>query len=197
MTEAGMPWCAAAAICLIAGQTQAQEALRLDRSDYFEAAGVNWLVFSNVNEGLFADAKISGVELIQHGVRTATNGDVRLSATPGQWDPAAQFVSRRVDQKSGVIEAVMQYPEFRYTVRVQRQGTAIRLSVLLDKPLPAAMVGKAGLNLEFVPSAYFGRSYLADSRSAIFPRYPADTMTLTPDRNAASGRSDGPGPSRE
>ncbi|MFL0419192.1 glycoside hydrolase family 9 protein [Sphingomonas sp. 179-I 2A4 NHS] len=193
MTEAGMPWCAAAAICLIAGQTQAQEALRLDRSDYFEAAGVNWLVFSNVNEGLFADAKISGVELIQQGVRTATNGDVRLSATPGQWDPAAQFVSRRVDQKSGVIEAVMQYPEFRYTVRVQRQGAAIRLSVLLDKPLPAAMVGKAGLNLEFVPSAYFGRSYLADSRSAIFPRYPADAMTLTPERNAASGRSDGPG----
>ena len=43
MTEAGMPWCAAAAICLIAGQTQAQEALRLDRSDYFEAPGVNWL----------------------------------------------------------------------------------------------------------------------------------------------------------
>ena len=60
--------------------------LRLDRSDYFEAPGVNWLVFSNINEGLFADAKISGVELIQQGVRTATNGDVRLSATPGQWD---------------------------------------------------------------------------------------------------------------
>src|SRR3546814_6313074 len=40
-------------------------ALRLDRADYFEAPGVNWLIFSNVNEGLFADAKISGVELIQ------------------------------------------------------------------------------------------------------------------------------------
>ncbi len=187
------PWCAAAAICLIASQTKAQEALHLDRSDYFEAPGVNWLVFSNVNEGLFADAKVSGVELIQQGVRTATNGDVRLSATPGQWDPAAQFVSRRVDQKAGVIEAVMQYPEFRYTIRAQRQGASIRLSVLLNQPLPPAMVGKAGLNLEFVPSAYFGRSYLADGRSAIFPRYPADAMVLTPERNAASGRSDGPG----
>ena len=46
-----------------AGVTQAPDRapLRLDRSDYFEAPGVNWLVFSNVNEGLFADAKISGV----------------------------------------------------------------------------------------------------------------------------------------
>ncbi len=167
--------------------------LRLDRSDYFEAPGVNWLVFSNVNEGLFADAKISGLELIQQGLRTATNGDVRLAATPGQWDPADQFVSRRVDKAAGVIEAVMRYPDFQYTVRAERRGAAIVLSVLLDQPLPAAMVGKAGLNLEFVPSAYFHRSYTADGKPALFPRYPNDAMTLTPERNAASGRSDGPG----
>ena len=48
-------------------------------SGYYEAPGVNWLVFSNWYDGLFADSKISGVELIQQGVRTATNGDVRLS----------------------------------------------------------------------------------------------------------------------
>lgn len=167
--------------------------LRLDRSDYFEAPGVNWLVFSNVNEGLFADAKISGVELIQQGVRTATNGDVRLAATPGQWDPAGAFVRRRVDKAAGVIEAVMRYPDFDYTVRAERRGGKVVLSVILDKPLPAAMVGKAGLNLEFVPSAYFHRSYTADGRAALFPRYPADAMTLTPERNLASGRSDGPG----
>ncbi len=183
----------AAALLSIAVPGFAQTTLRLDRSDYFEAPGVNWLVFSNVNEGLFADAKISGVELIQQGVRTATNGDVRLAATPGQWDPAAAFVSRRVDKAAGVIEAVMKYPDFTYTVRAERRGASIVLSVLLDKPLPASQVGKAGLNLEFVPSAYFRHSYSADGRSGLFPRYPADAMTLTPERNPASGRSDGPG----
>lgn len=171
----------------------AQTPLRLDRADYFEAPGVDWLIFSNVNEGLFADAKISGVELIQQGLRTATNGDVRLSATPGQWDPAAQFVSRRVDKAAGVIEAVMEYPGFRYTVRAERRGSAVVLSVLLDQPLPAELVGKAGLNLEFVPSAYFHRSFTSDGKPGLFPRHPADAMTLTPERNAASGRSDGPG----
>ncbi|WP_317152897.1 glycoside hydrolase family 9 protein [Sphingopyxis indica] len=167
--------------------------LRLDRADYFEAPGVNWLIFSNVNEGLFADAKISGVELIQQGVRTATNGDVRLSPTPGQWDPAARFVSRRVDKQAGVIEAVMQYPDFGYTVRAERRGGSVVISVLLDRPLPAEMVGKAGFNLEFVPSAYWHHAYLADGRPALFPRHPADRMQLTAERNAASGRSDGPG----
>lgn len=89
-----------------AGVAQAPDRppLPLDRSDYFEAPGVNRLVFSNVNEGLFADAKISGGELIQQGVRTATNGDVRLSATPGRWDPSATFIRRRVDKTAGVIE---------------------------------------------------------------------------------------------
>lgn len=183
--------CAAAPVS--AQTSPAGPTLRLDRSDYFEAPGVNWLVFSNVNEGLFADSKISGVELIQQGIRTATNGDVRLSATPGQWDPAATFVSRRVDKATGVIEAVMRYPDFQYTVRAERRGSAILLSVLLDQALPASQVGKAGLNLEFVPSAYFHHSYAADGRPALFPRYPADAMTLTPERNAASGRSDGPG----
>jgi endoglucanase len=167
--------------------------LKLDRAEYFEAPGVNWLIFSNVNEGLFADAKISGVELIQQGIRTATNGDVRLSATPGQWDPAGQFVARRVDKAAGVIEVDMRYPGFTYTVRAERRGSAVVLSVSLDQPLPADQVGKAGLNLEFVPSAYWHRSFLADGRSALFPRHPNDAMTLTAERNPASGRSDGPG----
>ncbi|MGT2513766.1 cellulase N-terminal Ig-like domain-containing protein [Sphingomonas panni] len=174
-------------------QTPDRPPLRLDRSDYFEAPGVNWLIFSNVNEGLFADAKISGVELIQQGVRTATNGDVRLSSTPGQWDPSATFVRRRVDKTAGVIEVTMRYPDFGYTVRAERRGGAVVLSVLLNQALPAAQVGKAGLNLEFVPSAYFHKSYAADGKPALFPRYPADAMTLTPERNLASGRSDGPG----
>ncbi|NJC34134.1 hypothetical protein GGR88_001608 [Sphingomonas jejuensis] len=181
-------------LAAVALPAQAQDGgLRLDRSDYFEAPGVNWLIFSNVNEGLFADAKISGVELIQQGVRTATNGDVRLAATPGQWDPSARFVSRRVDKAAGLIEAVMAYPDFSYTVRAERQGAAIRLSVVLDRPLPAAMVGRAGLNLEFVPSAYWHHSFLADGRAGLFPRHPADAMQLTAERNPASGRADGPG----
>lgn len=169
--------------------------LELNEASYYETSGVNWLVFSNWYDGLFADAKISGVELIQQGERTATNGDVRLSPTPGQWDPIGRLVSRNVDEKTGIVEAVLEYPEhdFRYVLRTEPVGDKLRLSINIDKPLPAALAGKAGFNLEFLPSAYFHRSYMADGRPNQFPLHPASAMALTPERNPASGRSDGPG----
>ena len=169
--------------------------LRLGPAGYYEAPGVNWLVFSNWYDGLFADAKMSGVELIQQDVRTVTNGDVRLSATPGQWDPIGRLIERKVDAKTGVVEAVLDYPDFqfRYVVRAEPRGGSLLVSVVLPSALPAALAGKAGFNLEFLPAAYFHKSFIADGRGGTFPRYPASAMTATSTRNAASGRSDGPG----
>lgn len=169
--------------------------LTLGEAGYYESPGVNWLVFSNWYDGLFADSKISGVELIQRGARTATNGDVRLSATPGQWDPIGRLVDRKTDARTGVVEARLEYPEhdFRYTIRAEPHGNQLRISIELPQALPAALQGKAGFNLEFLPSAYFRKSYMADEQSGIFPLYPAGTMMLTSERNAASGRSEGPG----
>ena len=54
---------------------------------YFEKQGLNVLVFNNWYNDNFSDSKISGIEIIHHGIRTATNGDVRLNPTPEQWDP--------------------------------------------------------------------------------------------------------------
>lgn len=34
---------------------------------------------------MVSDQKLSGLEIIQHAQRIATNGDVRLSSTPAQW----------------------------------------------------------------------------------------------------------------
>ncbi|NIJ19884.1 hypothetical protein FHS95_001553 [Sphingomonas naasensis] len=173
----------------------AQDDLRLNDSGYFEARGVNLLVFSNWYDGLFADAKISGVEIIQQGERTATNGDVRLSATPGQWDPIGRMVKRDVDAKTGAIEALLEYPDykFQYHIRAERKADGVHIAVILDQPLPATLAGKAGLNLEFLPSAYFHKSFLADGKPGAFPIYPAGDMIAGGARNAASGRDFGPG----
>ena len=83
-------------------QTPSEPALQLNEKGYFEGPAVNVLAFSNWYDGLFADAKISGIEIIQLGMRSATNGDVRLSATPGQWDAIGALVGRKVDAKAGV-----------------------------------------------------------------------------------------------
>jgi len=184
-----------ASAAALAPPIAAQENIRLDEAGYFEERGVNVLVFSNWYDGLFADSKISGVEIVQQGERTATNGDVRLSATPGQWDPIGRMVKRDVDTKTGTIEALLEYPEykFQYRIRAERRADGVHVAVILDQPLPAALAGKAGFNLEFLPPAYFHKSFLADGRPGAFPLYPAGDMIAGGERNAASGRDIGPG----
>jgi hypothetical protein len=46
------------------------------------------------------------------------------------------------------------------------------VSVPLPSPLPDALEGRAGLNIEFLPSAYFGTSYIAGQRTGVFPSPP-------------------------
>jgi len=146
----------------------------LNELEYFSKRGLDVLVFNNYYDGLFSDSKIAGVELIHHGVRTATNGDVRLSATPEQWDPVALMVDRKVDARSGTITTRLGYPneKFEYDIRVSPAGEGVRVQVVFDKPLPKALEGRAGFNLEFLPSAYWGKTWLTEQGSGQLPLYP-------------------------
>src|SRR5690606_34276503 len=154
------------------------EPLRLNEQEYFSRPGLDVLAFSNYYDGLFSDAKHAGVELIHHGVRTATNGDVRLSATPEQWDAVALMLDRKVDARTGTITTRMHYPneKFEYDIKVSPQGDGVRIQVVLDRPVPKSLQGRAGFNLEFLPSAYFGKSWLAADggaeRYGQLPLYP-------------------------
>ncbi|HEY7883366.1 MAG TPA: glycoside hydrolase family 9 protein, partial [Cellvibrionaceae bacterium] len=165
---------AIALICVSALAGANNTSLTLNDKEYFEAPGLNVLVFSNWYDGLFSDSKISGVELIHHGERTATNGDVRLNITPEQWDAIPQFKERKVDASDKSIEAFLHYPEygFNYSIKVTPRDGGIHLTVNLPEPLPPALAGKAGFNLEFIPSAYFHKSYMMDNNPGFFPVYP-------------------------
>ncbi len=61
----------------------------------------------------------------------------------------------------------MYYQEFDFTSRavVTAKDKGVEISIYLDKPLPEKLEGRAGFNLEFLPSAYFEKTYLADGRS--------------------------------
>jgi hypothetical protein len=154
------------------------QVLKLNDLEYFETRGLNVLVFSNWYNDMFSDSKMSGIEIIHHGVRTATNGDVRLNPTPEQWDPIPKFVERKVNKTAGLIEAFLQYPAygFSYSIKAESREGGIAISVILQKPLPQALEGRAGFNLEFLPSAYFKKACLMDNMSGLFPRYPGGPM---------------------
>jgi endoglucanase len=157
--------------------------LRLNDLEYFETQGVNVLVYSNLFTGGFNDEKTAGIELIHHGVRTAQGGAVRLSNTPEQWDLVPEIPTRKVDRSSNTIETTLRYKDYDFDSRVvvTAKGKGVEISVYLDKPVPKALEGKAGFNLEFLPSQYWGKTYLMDGRYNRFPRYAVSSTTTKPD----------------
>ena len=154
--------------------------LKLNNLDYFETQGVNVLVYNNLFTGGFNDEKNAGIELIHHGVRTAQGGAVRLSNTPEQWDLVPGVSNRKVDRSSNTVEASLRYKDFDFDSRVvvTAKGKGVEISVYLDKPIPKTLEGKAGFNLEFLPSQYWAKTYLMDGRPNRFPRY-AVSNTIT------------------
>src|SRR5690606_34979706 len=125
--------------------------------EYFEKQGVNVLVYSNLFTGGFNDEKNAGIELIHHGVRTAQGGAVRLSHTPEQWDLVPEIPYRRIDRETNSIEAMLTYKDYNFESRVvvTAKGKGVEIAVYLDTPVPQALEGKAGFNLEFLPSQYW------------------------------------------
>ena len=156
------------------GEGSGAEELQLNEKGYFEATGINYLVFDYYYSGPFGDEKNSGIQIIHHGIRTATNGDVRLEPTPEQWDAIPEFDEKKVDREEGFIEASLGYPSygFGYRVRTEPSGDKLRISVILEEPLPDALEGKAGFNLEFLPAAYFSKTFTMDGKNGVIPLYP-------------------------
>ncbi len=154
--------------------------LMLNDREYFERQGVNVLVFSNNFDGGFNDEKNSGIEIIHHGVRTVQGGAVRLSNTPEQWDLVPKTISRKVDRDKNSIEVSMRYDDYDFDSRVvvTAKGKAVEISVWLDKPVPEKLDGEAGLNIEFLPSQYWLKTYSVDGRLGRLPRY-ATSQTIT------------------
>ena len=92
--------------------------LTLNDLGYFERQGVNVLVYSNSFNGGFNDEKNSGIEVIQHGVRSIQGGAVRLNNTPEQWDLVPKMTSRKVDKENGTIEVALRYDDYDFDSRV-------------------------------------------------------------------------------
>ncbi|TRX16574.1 glycoside hydrolase family 9 protein [Flavobacterium franklandianum] len=156
--------------------------LKLNDLEYFETQGVNVLVYNNIFSGGFNDEKNAGIEIIHHGVRTSQGGAVRLSNTPEQWDLVPDVTSRKVNRATKSIETILRYKDYDFDSRVvvTAKGKGVEISIYLDKPLPKALEGSAGFNLEFLPSQYWAKAYTMDGRYNRFPRYVVGNTTTRP-----------------
>jgi hypothetical protein len=160
--------------------------LVINDKEYFARQGLNVMVFSD----FYPDGHQTGVTIVQHGTRVAANGDLRLETSPGQWSPMPKTDKRTVDRASQTITQTLSYPDpsknrtgfnpinypdlnFSYHVKVTAlSGGAVKVTVDLDEPLPAEWIGKVGFNFELFPGELFGKSWLMDGQTGIFPRQP-------------------------
>ncbi|MCA0363947.1 MAG: glycoside hydrolase family 9 protein [Bacteroidetes bacterium] len=168
-------------ILTISRFSTAQE-LKLNNLEYFETQGVNVLVYNNLFTGGFNDEKNAGIEIIHHGVRTVQGGAVRLSNTPEQWDLVPEIYNRKVDKAANSISSNLRYKDYDFESRVvvTTKGKGVEISVYLDKPVPKGLEGNAGFNIEFLPSQYWGKTFLMDGRYNRFPRYVVSSTTTLP-----------------
>ena len=159
----------------------AQE-LKLNDLGYFEARGTNVLVYNNIYNGGFYDEKFAGLEIIQRGERLATGGGIRLMNTPEQWDIFGTMTAREVNRDASSVEVELTYNDYDFVsrIKVTPKDKGCLIQVFVDKPVPAELVGKAGMNLEFFPASYFGHNYLVDANARILPKYPMHDTEVHP-----------------
>jgi hypothetical protein len=157
--------------------------LKINDKNYFEMPGLNVMVFND----FYPEGHQGGITIIQHGVRVAANGDLRLEVSPGQWQPVPALEDKFIDTASNMITVILSYPDsnriksplnpvtypdlyLKYRVNVKAAGESFYITVDLEEPLPEDWVGKVNFNIELFPGDLFGKTYYMDNNSGVFSR---------------------------
>lgn len=82
----------ALALLTVSMALQAQS-FQLMPSGYFKSQGVDVMAFDD----FYPEGHQGGVCVIMNGHRIATNGDIRMEATPGQWQPVPKQLNRKME----------------------------------------------------------------------------------------------------
>jgi hypothetical protein len=172
----------------------AADDFKLNAQEYFERPGINVMY----GQDYYPEGHQGGLSIIMHDERIASNGDVRLEPSPGQWSPIPKPGKREVNAATQEIRVPLAYPDdarnrkgfnpieypdlqLKYTVRARPDGESIRVAVDFDSPVPKEWVGKVGFNLELFPGLLFGRSYQLGKDDGVFqnqPSGPGETPVL-------------------
>ncbi|HET7267556.1 MAG TPA: glycoside hydrolase family 9 protein [Oleiagrimonas sp.] len=149
------------------------------------------MLYADSYSPIFFDQKNAALQIILHGRRIATNGSMRFTPTPEQWSRIPHLKAHHADRAGDRLDAELSYPDYHidYHVSVAPEPGGFRISLDLDKPLPAALVGRVGYNLEFLPSLYAGKAYrIGDDTYGRLPQYPEGRMTAMPPPAGAPSR---------
>lgn len=153
----------------------------LNDKGYYNHEGVDVMAFND----FYPEGHQGGISIIMNGKRVAANGDIRFEPTPGQWQPVPKQLSREI--KDGRIITTLCYPDssrhetgfnpmiypdinLTYTVTLEPDGNGFMVTVDLERPVPEQLAGRLGFNLEFFPGYLFGKPWIMDSQTGIYPQ---------------------------
>src|ERR1041384_633789 len=154
------------------------ENFKLNDQGYFERLGINVMY----GQDYYPEGHQGGLSILMHDERVASNGDVRLEPSPGQWSPIPKPGKREVNAATQEIRVPLAFPDperdrkgfnpiiypdlkLDYVVRARPEGESIIVSVDFAAPIPKQWVGKVGFNLELFPGLLFGKAYQLGKRS--------------------------------
>ena len=166
--------CLLLALISAPGMCGADFAMKVTDKNYLDTQGFSVFLYDSTYHPIFVDQKNTAMEMILHGQRIATNGDVRLMPTPEQWDLVATLKGRHADKANSRLTAGLAFPtfDFSYTLEVAAEPGGVKVSINLEKPLPQKLAGRAGFNMEFLPAIYMGRLTWWTERKPALSRVP-------------------------
>src|SRR5882672_10192345 len=144
MSMRGFWWLALCPLAAVAA-----DGFKLNSQEYFERPGINVMY----GQDYYPEGHQGGLSILMHDERIASNGDVRLEDSPGQWSPIPKPGKREINAATQEIRVALQYPDaerdrkgfnpivypdlkLNYVVRARPEGDSIRISVDFSEPVP-------------------------------------------------------------
>jgi len=141
------------------------QGFNLNDNGYFQNKGVDVMAFDD----FYPEGHQSGVSIIMHGSRVASNGDVRIVEMNEY--PMPKQIERELNKEKNFIETSLCFSDYEinYKVNVRGENESVIVSVDLEKPIPKNFPGKLFFFLELFPGALFGKPWIMDGKQGIFP----------------------------
>ena len=153
------------------------QSLRLNEKEYLESRQISVLAFHNI----YPVGMQGGIEIIQHNLRTATNGQLYFSIKddvekiPGvnvSQEPIPKIENPERNIKGDQIRLPFVYEtinlEYDIVVRPTDQH-AFEVLVNLKTPVDTRIVENLQFRIELFPELFAGKSFISDGDFGIFP----------------------------
>jgi len=170
----------AIAFCFILFQTtqvSGQNQLTINEKGYLDSRNVSVLAFHNI----YPVGMQGGIEIIQHNLRTSSNGTVsyrlheNVEEIPGvnvSHEPIPKINNPERQIEGNIITLPFSYDAINLAYEIVIEPTAdfgFEVRMNFKEPVDTRIIEEVEFSMEFYPELYAGKSYVSESGFGVFP----------------------------